>query len=131
MTNRADLTRLEKLTGLIRHYILTSTTAAGSGHPTSSLSAVELIPPSFSGAFSAMTRTGPISQQTAWFFPRAMPPLCFIPCGWPPGKSPGSIWRPTTASRHPLEGHPTVKFPYVEAATGSLGQGCPWVWVWP
>ena len=23
----------------------------------------------------------------------------------------------------PLEGHPTVRFPYVEAATGSLGQG--------
>lgn len=34
--------QLEKLAKLIRYYILTSTTAAGSGHPSSSLSAVEL-----------------------------------------------------------------------------------------
>ena len=33
MSNAADLTRLEKLTALIRHYILTATTNAGSGQP--------------------------------------------------------------------------------------------------
>src|SRR3989339_1543546 len=34
---------LEKICRLLRYDILTSTTAAGSGHPTSSLSAVELM----------------------------------------------------------------------------------------
>jgi len=35
----ADREYLEKLTRLIRYYILVSTTEAGSGHPTSSFSA--------------------------------------------------------------------------------------------
>ena len=34
---------LEKLAKLIRYYILVSTTEAGSGHPTSSLSATDLM----------------------------------------------------------------------------------------
>ncbi|MGB5034295.1 MAG: transketolase, partial [Microgenomates group bacterium] len=34
---------IQELCKLVRHHILTSTTHAGSGHPTSSLSAVELI----------------------------------------------------------------------------------------
>ena len=34
---------LDKICRLLRYDILTSTTAAGSGHPTSSLSAVELM----------------------------------------------------------------------------------------
>jgi len=35
--------KLKKLATLIRYYILTMTTEAGSGHPTSSLSATELM----------------------------------------------------------------------------------------
>ena len=38
-----SIERLEELAKLIRYYILTSTTEAGSGHPTSSQSAVELM----------------------------------------------------------------------------------------
>src|SRR3990167_7530914 len=34
---------LEKIAKLLRYYIIQSTTKAGSGHPTSSLSAVELM----------------------------------------------------------------------------------------
>jgi len=40
---------LEELAKLIRYYILLSTTKAGSGHPTSSLSAVELMTALFFG----------------------------------------------------------------------------------
>ena len=43
MMTASDITLLEKLAKLIRYYILTMTTNAGSGHPTSSLSAVELM----------------------------------------------------------------------------------------
>ena len=49
MSTSADLTWIEKLAALIRHYILTATTNAGSGHPTSSLSAVELMAALFFG----------------------------------------------------------------------------------
>ena len=39
----ADIQKLEKLAKLIRYYSLVSTTEAGSGHPTSSLSAADLM----------------------------------------------------------------------------------------
>ena len=38
-----NLERLQKLARLIRYYSLVSTTEAGSGHPTSSLSATDLM----------------------------------------------------------------------------------------
>ena len=41
--------KLEKLAKLIRYYILTATTNAGSGHPTSSLSATDLMTALFFG----------------------------------------------------------------------------------
>ncbi|HEX8949451.1 MAG TPA: hypothetical protein VF790_10845, partial [Dissulfurispiraceae bacterium] len=48
----ADKVKLEKLAKLVRYYILISTTEAGSGHPTSSLSAADLMTClMFSGAF--------------------------------------------------------------------------------
>ncbi len=43
MTDERQLNELIKLAKLIRYYILTATTHAGSGHPTSSLSATELM----------------------------------------------------------------------------------------
>jgi len=41
--NQNTVSRLEKIAKLLRYYILTATTKAGSGHPTSSLSGVELM----------------------------------------------------------------------------------------
>ncbi len=43
MKPSADLDKLKKLAAMIRYYILAATTQAGSGHPTSSLSATELM----------------------------------------------------------------------------------------
>ncbi len=43
MTEAQKLEHLEKLATLMRYSILTMTTQAGSGHPTSSLSATELM----------------------------------------------------------------------------------------
>ncbi len=43
MVNEREMEKLKKLATLIRYYILTMTTEADSGHPTSSLSATELM----------------------------------------------------------------------------------------
>ena len=43
MPEAQKLEQLKKLAALIRYYILNMTTQAGSGHPTSSLSAMELM----------------------------------------------------------------------------------------
>ena len=47
----ADLKQLEKLAKLVRYFILVSSTEAGSGHPTSSLSATDLTTALFFGGF--------------------------------------------------------------------------------
>ena len=46
-----DFKIIESLSKLMRYYILISTTSAGSGHPTSSFSAVELMSTLFFGGF--------------------------------------------------------------------------------
>src|SRR3990170_3572967 len=49
LTNKERIHHLEKIAKLIRYFILSSTTEAGSGHPTSSLSATELMTALFFG----------------------------------------------------------------------------------
>ena len=52
MNNQHHIDNLKEIAKLIRYYILIATTNAGSGHPTSALSAVELMAGLvFGGAF--------------------------------------------------------------------------------
>jgi len=125
MSNAADLTRLEKLTALIRHYILTATTNAGSGHPTSSLSAVELMTGLMFGGFFRYDPEQPQhpNNDRLIFSKGHATPLFYalwVAAGALSGESLEANYRKFGS---PLEGHPTVTFPFVEAATGSLGQG--------
>lgn len=120
----APLEHLKKIAALIRCYILTMTTQAGSGHPTSSLSAVELMTGLLFGGFFRSDPDHPEhpNNDRLIFSKGHASPLFYAL--W------GAAGRLTEADlmtyRHfgsPLEGHPTVSFPYTEAATGSLGQG--------
>jgi transketolase len=125
MSAPADLSHLEKLAGLIRHYIITATTLAGSGHPTSSLSAVELM---VALVFGGIFRFDPENPQhpnndRLIFSKGHASPLFYalwVAAGKLTGKEMEAEYRKFGS---PLEGHPTVTFPYAEAATGSLGQG--------
>jgi len=116
--------KLEKISKLIRYFILISTTKAGSGHPSSSLSAVELMSTLFFGGFFKfkINDIKYINNDRLIFSKGHASPLMY------------SLWAAAGAvgeeelltlrkfeSR--LEGHPTPDFPYAEAATGSLGQG--------
>ncbi|NWF75166.1 MAG: transketolase [Nitrospirae bacterium] len=115
---------LRKIAKLIRYYILTSTAEAGSGHPTSSLSATELMTALFFGGFFKFDITHPEhpNNDRIIFSKGHASPLFY------------SIWTVAGAVSEQdlmtmrkfnsnLEGHPTVTFKYTEAATGSLGQG--------
>ncbi len=125
MSNTTDLTRLEKLTGLIRHYILTSSTTAGSGHPTSSLSAVELMTALlFGGIFRFDLDQPKFPNNDRLVFSKGHATPLFYSLWVAAGKLQGDYLEANYRKfGSPLEGHPTVIFPYVEAATGSLGQG--------
>ena len=119
-----DLRTLAKICDLIRYQILIATTQAGSGHPTSSLSAVELMAGLlFGGRFHYnLDNPGHPNNDRLIFSKGHASPLFY------------SLWavagrlteHEMLTYRHfgsNLEGHPTVRFPFTEAATGSLGQG--------
>ncbi len=117
-------TDLQQLAQLVRHHILTSTTAAGSGHPTSSLSAVELmVGLMFSGVFrfDVDHPENPNNDRLIFSKGHASPLLYAL---W---AAAGKITKDELLTLRQfgsrLEGHPVPKLPYAEAATGSLGQG--------
>ena len=117
-------TLTERAKKLSKH-IITMTTKAGSGHPTSSLSAVEVVTALY---FGGLLRYDP--KNAAW--PQrdrfilskghAAPVLyaAMAEAGYFPTEELGTLRE--LGSR--LEGHPNMRrLPGVEASTGSLGQG--------
>lgn len=117
---------ITQLTRRIRRDILTMSTAAGSGHPTSSLSAVELMAGLFFGGVFRYDITKPDypNNDRLIFSKGHASPLFYALWAAVEGSDIAAdeleTFR-TFDSR--LEGHPTLRLPYTEAATGSLGQG--------
>lgn len=122
----AQSEQIARLAKLVRYYILISTTEAGSGHPTSSLSATDLMTCLlFGGAFrfDAEHPEHPNNDRLVFSKGHASPLLYAL---W---ASAGRVSEEELMTMRkfgsPLEGHPTPAFRYAEAATGSLGQGLP------
>ena len=120
----ADKEKLEKIEKLTRYFILVSTTEAGSGHPTSSLSATDLMTClMFSGIFRFNTEQPehPNNDRIIFSKGHASPLLYAL---WAAG---GKITEEELLSLRKfnshLEGHATTAFKYAEVSTGSLGQG--------
>lgn len=119
-----NIKKINKLSKLIRYYILISTTKAGSGHPTSSLSTVELMAVLyFSGIlkYDIENPQNPNNDRVIFSKGHASPLLYSI------FAVAGAISEKQLLTLRkfgsPLEGHPTFRFKWAEAATGSLGQG--------
>jgi transketolase len=120
-TNTAEL---EKLAALIRYYSLISTTAAGSGHPTSSLSAADLMTVlMFGGLFKADLDAPEYHNNDRLIFSKGHASPLFYALYAVAGKVSEKELLTLRSFTSRLEGHPTLAFPYTEAATGSLGQG--------
>ena len=119
-----NLQKLEKLARLIRYSILTMTTNAGSGHPTSSLSATELMAALFFGGIFRYDPDHPDHPNNdRLIFSKGHASPLFYALWQAAGKVTEKEMMTYRQFGSPLEGHPTVTFPYTEAATGSLGQG--------
>ena len=124
MVGKEKTIALEKLAKLVRYFILTSTTAAGSGHPTSSLSATELMTALlFGGIFRFDPEHTEHMNNDRLIFSKGHASPLFYSLWAAAGKVSEQELLTMRKFGSPLEGHPTVAFPYVEAATGSLGQG--------
>lgn len=120
----ADLQKLEKLAKLIRYYSLASTTEAGSGHPSSSLSAADLMTVLLFGGmfrFDADNPRHPDNDRLIFSKGHASP--LFYSLWLAAGNVTEEEMMTLRKFGSPLEGHPTPAFAYTEAATGSLGQG--------
>lgn len=108
----------------IRRWILQCTTQAGSGHPTSSLSAVELMSTLFfNGHFRFNVGEPELPNNDRIVFSKGhATPLLYALWTAAGQLSEEELLRYRQFGS-PLEGHPTSRFRFAEAATGSLGQG--------
>ena len=124
MVNEKMTERLKKLATLIRYYTLIMTTEAGSGHPTSSLSATELmVCLLFGGIFRFDVNHPKFPNNDRLIFSKGHASPLFYALWAAAGALSEKDLLTYRKFGSPLEGHPTVAFPYTEAATGSLGQG--------
>lgn len=108
----------------LRRWILKMTSAAGSGHPTSSLSAVELMVQLFFGGhfrFSIDSPEHPNNDRLIFSKGHASP--LFYSLWSAAGAFPSEQLLEYRQYGTRLEGHPTSRFRFTEGATGSLGQG--------
>lgn len=115
---------LTELCKQLRHNIVRSTTAAGTGHPTSSLSGVETMATAmFGGYFRAEldNPNNPNNDRLIFSKGHACPLLYSL--YYAAGHVTENELMNLRKFGAVLEGHPTMKWRYTEAATGSLGQG--------
>lgn len=115
--------KLEKIARLLRHYILTSTSNAGSGHPTSSLSAVDLMTCLlFGGVFRYDVHSFEHPNNDRLIFSKGHASPLFYAQWVAAGVLAEEELMNLRKFGSRLEGHMTKSFALVDAATGSLGQ---------
>ena len=118
------MNNLEQLAKLIRYYSLVMSTEAGSGHPTSSLSAADLMTGLlFGGTFRYDLDDPGNPNNDRLIFSKGHASPLFYSLWAAAGKVTEQELMTFRKFGSPLEGHPTRAFRYTEAATGSLGQG--------
>jgi transketolase len=124
MATKATIDELERIARQMRHHILVSTTGAGSGHPTSSLSAADLMAGLLFGdifRYDIQNPGHPNNDRLIFSKGHASPLLYAL---WAAaGVLSADDLQTYRRFGSPLEGHPTPRLSFVEAATGSLGQG--------
>jgi len=124
MATGPDLGKLQQLAKLIRYHILTATTRAGSGHPSSALSATELMTGLlFGGGFRYDLDQPAHPNNDRLIFSKGHASPLFYALWLAADRLSAEEMLTYRQFGSPLEGHPTPAFRYAEAATGSLGQG--------
>lgn len=100
-----------------------ATTAAGSGHPTSCMSAAELVAGAFFYAMKFDPRNPNSPQSDRFVLSKGHAAPILYAAFAEAGVFPESRVMTLRQFSSELEGHPTPRIPGVDAATGSLGQG--------
>ncbi len=114
---------LEEKAKLVRKWSMISTTEAGSGHPTSCMSAADLMTVLFDKHYTYDLKNPHNLANDRLIFSKGHAAPLFYTLYALSGAFPLEELRTLRKLNSRLEGHPTPEFPYTEAATGSLGQG--------
>lgn len=118
-----DNNRFEQLAKLVRKWSMISTTEAGSGHPTSCLSAADITTVLFDKYFTYDLKDPLNFTNDRFILSKGHAAPLFYTLYALAGALPLEELKSLRKIDSRLEGHPTHEFPYTDAATGSLGQG--------
>jgi transketolase len=121
--NDIDIESLKGVANQLRIHSIAATTAAGSGHPSSCCSAADLIAALFFGHMRYDPKNPHFYNNDRLVLSKGhAAPLLYA--AWAEtGLFPAEDLLKLRQLGSDLEGHPTPRLPFVDVATGSLGQG--------
>src|SRR5574338_1362885 len=121
--NDIDFEALKGIANQLRIHSIAATTAAGSGHPTSCCSAADIVAALFFGHMRFDPKNPHYYNNDRFILSKGhAAPLLYA--AWAEtGLFPAEHLLTLRRIGSDLEGHPTPRLPFVDVATGSLGQG--------
>jgi transketolase len=121
--NDIDIETLKGIANQLRIHSIAATTAAGSGHPTSCCSAADIVAALFFGHMRYDPKNPKYYNNDRFILSKGhAAPLLYA--AWAEtGLFPTDDLLKLRRIDSDLEGHPTPRLPFVDVATGSLGQG--------
>jgi transketolase len=121
--NDIDTQKLQGIGNQLRIHSIASTTAAGSGHPTSCCSAADVMAALFFGHMRYDPKNPHYHNNDRFILSKGhAAPLLYA--AWAEtGLFPAEDLLKLRQITSDFEGHPTPRLPFVDVATGSLGQG--------
>jgi transketolase len=121
--NDIDIEKLQGIANQLRIHSIAATTAAGSGHPTSCCSAADLVAALFFAHMRFLPQDPRHYNNDRFILSKGhAAPLLYA--AWAEtGLVPAEELLKLRQLNSDLEGHPTPRLPFVDVATGSLGQG--------
>jgi transketolase len=119
----ASVSAVKEKARLLSIYSMMATTAAGSGHPTSCMSAAELVAGVFFHAMKFDPKNANSNDNDRFVLSKGHAAPVLYAALAEAGVFPVSRVMTLREFSSEIEGHPTPRIPGVDAATGSLGQG--------
>src|SRR4051812_43294510 len=123
VANEIDTEKLQGIAAQLRIHSIEATTAAGSGHPTSCLSAADIVAALFFGHMRYLPKDPHYYNNDRFILSKGHAAPVLYAAWAETGLFPTSDLLKLRRIDSDLEGHPTPRLPFVDVATGSLGQG--------
>jgi transketolase len=121
--NDIDIEKLKGIANQLRIHSITSTTAAGSGHPTTCLSAADIVAALFFGQMRYDAKDPHYHNNDRFILSKGHGAPLLYAVWAEAGLVPAAELLKLRQLGSDLEGHPTPRLAFVDVATGSLGQG--------